>query len=104
MLEKKTQEALSAAKDAIDKCSAALEENSAKISQTDIRVDRLEKIAEAQARDIAGLQVGVRELRNGFIRAAIARGVPTHIVADAHGLTSGRISQIAPRKNRSPLC
>ena len=96
-MSEKTRKALSAIRDALD-------EHSTEISRTGNRVDKLEKIVEAQAREIAGLQAGVRELRNESIRTAIARGVATQVVADAHGLTSARISQIAPRKGRTPLC
>jgi len=93
---KKTEAALAAIK-------GALEEQSAELSRHDSRLDRLEKIVETQAREIAALEDNVMAMRNGSIRAAIDRGVPTNVVAKAHGLTSGRVSQIAPR-TRQPRC
>lgn len=92
----KTKNALAAIHD-------ALQEQSAELAQHDNRLDKLEKIVQSQARDIAALEADVLHLRNRAIQSAIDRGVPTKVVADAHGLSSGRISQIAPRK-RSPLC
>lgn len=92
----KTQAALAAIKD-------ALLEQSAELNQHSTRLDRLEKIVEAQAKEIASLEDNVTAMRNGSIRAAIDRGVPTKVVAQAHGLSPGRVSQIAPRK-RPPLC
>jgi DNA-directed RNA polymerase specialized sigma subunit len=56
------------------------------------------KIIESQGRDIAELEKKVMELRNNAIQAEIANGVPTKTVADKYGVTSSRVSQIAPRK------
>lgn len=92
----KTETALAAIHD-------ALQEQSAEMAQHGDRLDKLEKIVQSQARDIAALEADVHHLRNRAIQSAIDRGVPTKVVADAHGLSSGRISQIAPRK-RPPLC
>ena len=92
----KTDLALSAIRD-------ALEEQAAEISQQGSRLDRLEKVVQSQAKDIAQLEADVQNLRNRSIKAAIDRGVPTGIVAQAHNLSPGRISQIAPRK-RPPTC
>jgi hypothetical protein len=81
----------------------ALSEQAEEINQHDGRLDRLEKIVESQAHDIAMLQSNVQDLRDNSIRSAIDRGVPSKVVAIAHGLSRGRISQIAPRK-QPPLC
>ena len=53
---------------------------------------------EQQAKEINQLEEQMTNLRNQTIRSAIDRGVPSHIVAQAHGLSAGRISQIAPRR------
>lgn len=81
----------------------AMTEQANEIAQHDSRINRLEKIVQSQAQDIARMEQNVQELRDRSIKAAIDRGVPTKVVAQAHGLTSGRVSQIAPRKN-PPLC
>lgn len=81
----------------------AMTEQASEIAAHDSRISRLEKIVQAQAQDIATMEQSVQDLRNRSIKAAIDRGVPTKVVAQAHGLTSGRVSQIAPRKN-PPLC
>lgn len=88
---KKTDAALVAIK-------AALIEQSTELAQHESRIDRLEKIVQAQARDIANLEGGVQKLRNESIKSAVARGVPSKVVAEAYGLSAGRVTQIAPRK------
>ena len=93
---KKTEHALAAIQD-------ALEEQASEINDHSSRLDKLEKIVQSQASDIAQLEQQVHHLRNRSIQSAIDRGVPTRVVAQAHGLSSGRISQIAPRK-RPPAC
>ncbi|RXJ10754.1 hypothetical protein [Lelliottia nimipressuralis] len=91
---KQTRKALSA-------IQAALEEQASEIAQHDTRLDRLEKIVDTQAKEIAALERGVMEMRNQSIKAAVGGGIPTKIVAQAHNVTPGRISQIAPRKPRT---
>ena len=93
---KKTEHALAAIQE-------ALAEQSSEINEHGSRLDKLEKIVQSQASDIAQLEQQVHHLRNRSIQSAIDRGVPTRVVAQAHGLSSGRISQIAPRK-RPPVC
>ena len=90
---KKTKKALAAIHEALD-------EQSEEIARHDSRINRLEKLVEAQARDIAAIERGAMELRNKSIKAAVGAGIPTNIVAKAHNVTSGRISQIAPRTPR----
>ena len=93
---KKTECALAAIKE-------ALTEQAEEINLHDGRLDRLEKIVEAHARDIATMQADMKSMRNNSIRSAIDRGVPSKVVAVAHGLSPGRVTQIAPRK-QPPLC
>lgn len=57
------------------------------------------KIIESQGRDIAVLEQKVMELRNSAIQAEVANGVPSKAVAQKYGVTSARISQIAPRRS-----
>ncbi|WP_147400499.1 hypothetical protein [Acidovorax cavernicola] len=89
---KKTEAALKA-------IQAALSEQNEQLGGHGERLDRLEKIVQAQAKEISQLEDSVTDLRNHSIKSAIARGVPTKVVAQAHGLSSGRVSQIAPRKH-----
>jgi hypothetical protein len=77
---------------------AALAEQDTELKQHGNRIDQLEKIVQAQACDIANLESGVQKLRDQSIKAAVARGVPSKVVAQAHGLSPGRVTQIAPRK------
>lgn len=92
---KKTERALVAIQD-------ALAEQAAEINEHGSRLDKLEKVVQSQATDIAALEQHVQNLRNRSIQLAIDRGVPTRVVAQAHGLTPGRISQLAPRKRPQP--
>jgi DNA-directed RNA polymerase specialized sigma subunit len=55
------------------------------------------KIIDSQGHDIAMLERKVMELRNNAIHAEVANGVPTKDVAEKYGVTSSRVSQIAPR-------
>lgn len=55
------------------------------------------KIIESQGRDIAALEKRVMDLRNSAIKAEIFNGVPTKTVADKYGVSSARVSQLAPR-------
>lgn len=57
------------------------------------------KIIESQGKDIAVLEQKVMELRNSAIQAEIANGVATKAVAEKYGVSSARVSQIAPRKS-----
>jgi len=87
----KTDAALAAIQD-------ALVEQNGELKQHTERLDQLEKIVQAQARDIASLEGSVQNLRDQSIKSAVSRGVPTKVVAQAHNLSPGRVSQIAPRK------
>lgn len=57
------------------------------------------KIIESQGQDIAMLEQKVMELRNSAIQAEVANGVPSKTVADKYGVSSARVSQIAPRRS-----
>lgn len=57
------------------------------------------KVIGSQGRDIAVLEQKVMELRNKLIQAEVASGIPTKVVADKHGVTPARVSQIAPRRS-----
>ena len=78
--------------------SEAIEEHEQELKGQGKRLDQLENIVSQQAEEINNLEEQIRNLRNQSIRSAIDRGVPSHIVAQAHGLSAGRISQIAPRR------
>jgi uncharacterized protein YxjI len=56
------------------------------------------KIIDSQGQDIANLEQKVMELRNKLIQAEIASGTPTKVVAEKHGVSPARVSQIAPRR------
>lgn len=56
------------------------------------------KIIESQGRDIAVLEQKVMGLRNSAIQAEVAYGLPTKTVAEKYGVSSARVSQIAPRR------
>lgn len=57
------------------------------------------KIIDSQGQDIAALEQKVMELRDKLIQAEIANGTPTKVVAQKHGISPARVSQIAPRRN-----
>ena len=61
-------------------------------------VDKHSLIIESQGQDIAALEQRVMELRNSAIQAEIANGSPTNAVANKYGVSSARVSQIAPRR------
>jgi Mg2+ and Co2+ transporter CorA len=70
--------------------------------EIDERVTKHDKILESQGRDIASLERQVLELRNKAIQAEITNGQRTDDVAKKYGVTSARISQIAPRRGHKP--
>lgn len=57
------------------------------------------KIIDSQGLDIATLEKKVMELRNQLIRAEVASGIPTKVVAEKHQVSPARVSQIAPRRH-----
>ena len=59
------------------------------------------KIIASQGTDIANLEQKVMDLRNSAIQAEIANGVTTKAVAEKYGVSSARVSQIAPRRNHN---
>lgn len=62
------------------------------------KVNTHDKILESQGQDIARLEKQVLELRNQAIHAEIASGERTDNVAKKYGVSSARVSQIAPRR------
>lgn len=54
-----------------------------------------------QGQDIARLEEQVMQLRNSAIKAEVANGVPTKLVAIQYGVSSARVSQIAPRTRKT---
>lgn len=56
------------------------------------------KIIDSQGQDIAALERQVMDLRNNAIKAEVANGNQTKTVAQKYGVSSARVSQIAPRK------
>jgi len=80
--------------DDIDRQEAGLKNHSEKI-------DNLEKVVMKQAEKIKELEGAVTSLRDDAIKSAVDRGIPTKVVAEAHNLSPGRVSQIAPRRLRS---
>ena len=91
-------EALRLVSEAIEEHEQELKEHEQELKGQGKRLDQLENIVSQQAEEINNLEEQIRNLRNQSIRSAIDRGVPSHIVAQAHGLSAGRISQIAPRR------
>lgn len=77
--------------DDIDRQEEGLKDHSQKINN-------LEAVVTQQAEKIKELEGAVVTLRNDAIKSAVDRGVPTKVVAEAHNITSGRVSQIAPRR------
>lgn len=57
------------------------------------------KIIQNQGQDIANLEWKVMELRNYAIQTEIGNGTATKDVAEKYGISSARVSQIAPRRN-----
>jgi DNA-directed RNA polymerase specialized sigma subunit len=57
------------------------------------------KIIQNHGQEIANLEWKVMELRNCAIQAEIGNGTATKEVAEKYGISSARVSQIAPRRN-----
>lgn len=65
---------------------------------TDARLSRMEAKQDEAAAKINSLQQSLDEIRDSAIRGEIASGQKTKDVADKFGLSSARVSQIAPRR------
>ncbi len=76
--------------DALASIAAAQAELKKDVEQHDTVIDSL-------GQHITQLEQKIAELRNSAIQAEVASGVPTKIVAVNYGLSSARVSQIAPR-------
>jgi len=67
-------------------------------AELDKEVKKHGKIIDSQGKDIAMLEMRVMELRNNAIQAEVSNGVATKDVAVKYGVSSARVSQIAPRR------
>lgn len=76
----------------------AISAHEKQIQQHDKRLENLEKIVQSQAEDVMDLQLRVRELRDQNIKLAVDNGIPSKKVAELHGISPARVTQIAPRK------
>lgn len=65
---------------------------------TDARLSRMEAKQDEAAVKINSLQQSLDEIRDSAIRGEIASGQKTKDVAHKFGLSSARVSQIAPRR------
>jgi hypothetical protein len=70
------------------------------ISKAHEQLKNTAAISEYQGRDIAVLEQKIMDFRNSSIQLEVANGASTKIVAEKYGMSSARISQIAPRKNK----
>lgn len=66
--------------------------------QTDERLAKMEAKQDEAAEKISKLQQALDEIRDSAIRGEIASGQKTRDVAHKFGLSSARVSQIAPRR------
>lgn len=76
----------------------ALQSIAAAQQELERTVNRHGKIIESQAEQLVSLERQVMELRNRAIRAEIASGKSTKVVAERYELSPARVSQIAPRR------
>jgi hypothetical protein len=65
---------------------------------TDVRLSYIEAKQDEAAAKINSLQQSLDEIRDSAIRGEIASGQKTKDVAGKFGLSSARVSQIAPRR------
>jgi len=89
------QELLRQAQEEIVSDIEQLKENQ---EEADVRLSRLEAMHDESAEQINQLQISLEEIRDSAIRGEIASGRRTKDVALKFKLTSGRVSQIAPRR------
>ncbi|MGN6235430.1 hypothetical protein [Dyella sp.] len=99
---KKTQTLLSKAQgllqQAQDEMAKDIQELKGKQDATDARLAKLEQRQDESAQKIQSLQQSLDEIRDSAIRGEVASGRKTKDVAEKFGLTSARVSQIAPRR------
>ncbi|HEY9131320.1 MAG TPA: hypothetical protein VIM98_06145 [Dyella sp.] len=99
---KKTQDLLSKAQSLLqqaqDEMARDLAELRGKQEVTETRLAKLERQQDESAQKIQGLQQSLDEIRDSAIRGEVASGQKTKDVAAKFGLTSARVSQIAPRR------
>ena len=99
---KKTQGLLSKAQDLLQQAQNSMAEDIEQLKEkqtaTETRLAKLEKQQDESAQKIQGLQNSLDEIRDSAIRGEIASGQKTKDVATKFGLSSARVSQIAPRR------
>lgn len=99
---KKTQTLLSKAQSLLqqaqDEMAKDIHELKGRQDVADARLAKLEKQQDESAQKIQGLQQSLDEIRDSAIRGEVASGQKTKDVAVKFGLTSARVSQIAPRR------
>ncbi len=99
---KKTQKLLTQAQDILLRAQEEMAHDIAQLKErqdlTDARLAAMEKKQDEAANKINALQSSLDEIRDSAIRGEIASGQKTKDVASKFGLTSGRVSQIAPRR------
>lgn len=99
---KKTQSLLGKAQDLLRQAQEEMvkdiEDLKGKQATTEERLAKLEQQQDQSAEKINNLQKALDEIRDSAIRGEVASGQKTKDVAVKFGLTSARISQIAPRR------
>lgn len=89
------QSLLSQAHDAM---AEDIEDLKSKQTLTDERLANMEAKQDEAAEKITRLQQSLDEIRDSAIRGEVASGQKTKDVAEKFGLSSARVSQIAPRR------
>jgi len=81
-----------------DAMAEDIEDLKNKQTLTDERLARMEEKQDEAAAKITRLQQSLDEIRDSAIRGEVASGQKTKDVAEKFGLSSARVSQIAPRR------
>lgn len=91
----RAQDLLNQAHDEMSKDIEALKEKQTRVEE---RMARMEAKQDEAAEQIGKLQQSLDEIRDSAIRGEVASGQKTKDVALKFGLSSARVSQIAPRR------
>jgi len=98
----KTQKLLTQAQDLLrqaqDEMAKDIEDLKDKQAMTEKRLAQMEAKQDEAAAKINRLQQSLDDIRDSAIRGEVASGQKTKDVAVKFGLTSARVSQIAPRR------
>ncbi len=98
----KTQNLLTQAQDLLRQAQEEMANDIQKLQEkqatTDERLTRLEQQQSESVNKINELQQSLDEIRDSAIRGEIASGQKSKDVAQKFGLSSARVSQIAPRR------